>query len=186
LWAFVEQFELYRRLVALREDLAVLRQVAEDDRRHGREYEEAERDPARASTVFEPARLAYERSLRSLAGMARAHGVRAAFCTYTTLLCLNMTEEQKRKSVQVLRLVPGYTLRGVLAGIDAFNETMREQARAQDVLLVDAAKDFPKDLEHFVEHVHHTDKGAALLASRVARVLLEAGWLDARGPVRSH
>jgi lysophospholipase L1-like esterase len=62
-------------------------------------------------------------------------------------------------------------------GMDAFNEAIREVARDEGCLLVDAAREVPQDLEHFVDDVHMTSKGNEAVAASVLRVLLATGSL---------
>lgn len=60
-------------------------------------------------------------------------------------------------------------------GMALFNETTREVAREEGVLLLDLADALPKDLEHFYDDCHYTARGSRVVAERIMQLLVERG-----------
>jgi hypothetical protein len=64
--------------------------------------------------------------------------------------------------------------------MQAFNGAIREIAASEGVVVADAEARVPKTLDNFVDDVHYTRAGAALVAQTVAQTIQEQG-----GAVRS-
>ncbi|HZL98764.1 MAG TPA: GDSL-type esterase/lipase family protein, partial [Planctomycetota bacterium] len=96
---------------------------------------------------------AYRRNLTSMAGIAKAHGVRCIFVT-------SIIDKQNE-----------YVTPVVLDGIAEQNEVMRQVAAEQGVLLVDLAAVYPSG-DYFVDAVHNNAAGATEKARIIADGLL--------------
>jgi hypothetical protein len=64
--------------------------------------------------------------------------------------------------------------------MEAFNATTADVAKAEGVVLIDAASALPKDLRYFVDDVHYTVLGARRLAETIASGIVEEGLIDHR------
>lgn len=59
----------------------------------------------------------------------------------------------------------------------AFNDRTRADAIARGIVLVDLEPKIDKDLDHFVDDVHYTPKGARRIAEEVAATIGQAGLI---------
>jgi len=74
-----------------------------------------------------------------------------------------------------------YPSPGSMAGaMRAYNAAAAGLAARHGVLLCDAAAAVPRDLEHFVDDVHHTERTTALIAGMLADAIVSAGLPDRR------
>ncbi len=80
-------------------------------------------------------------------------------------------EVQRANCASSFFYMPYMSVEGVLAGIEAYNDVIRDVARASDSLLVEGAVTIPGDAQHFADSVHFLDAGCALQARRVVDAL---------------
>lgn len=66
--------------------------------------------------------------------------------------------------------------------MDAYNQAGREVAISYGVNVVDAAERMSRDLDHFVDDVHQTPRGARQLAEMIAQALIDNGALERAQP----
>lgn len=107
---------------------------------------------------------AYRRNLASMAGIARAHGIRPVFVGFVS------DEVSESGSYPGAEKVAA----DILAGVIDFNAAMQQVAREQDVLYIDLRTGFPQGQGCFHDPVHMTAKGTRLKAQAIARGLLPA------------
>jgi lysophospholipase L1-like esterase len=53
------------------------------------------------------------------------------------------------------------------AELDLYNDVLRDLARRQGVVLIDAARSMPKDSKYYFDWIHYSNEGAALMAQIV-------------------
>jgi len=98
----------------------------------------------------------------------------AVFCTTCFSLIVRYTQRAGQSQLAVMGLnYVGLTLTGVCDAYAAVDRTLREVAAAERCPLLDAARGVPSNLEHFVDGVHTTRIGEAVLAKVVAEGLAE-------------
>jgi hypothetical protein len=86
--------------------------------------------------------------------------------------------EKLRASELSLYYMPSLSVEGLLDGFDEYNRVIREVAERRGTVLVEGADEIPGDSVHFADSVHFTEAGSRRMATRVARVLGEAGSLQ--------
>ena len=62
--------------------------------------------------------------------------------------------------------------------MDAVNDIAEKLSLSKGVLFVDAADILPKDVEHFRDDLHYTDKGKRLIAGMIAEKLIASGIIE--------
>jgi hypothetical protein len=68
----------------------------------------------------------------------------------------------------VLQAIPPDTAQTCL---DRLNQTTREVAKENQVLLIDLAREMPNSAKYFYDPIHYTDAGSELVANIVASKL---------------
>lgn len=163
--------QLYGRLASLRRSLEAPEDEWSDVRGRHIEYDEEEIVSA------------FQRSLRTFAGVARAHGIEPVLMTQAN----RFVEEPDLRQSEAWEgfLKPWWERLFEGTGLDyaryqklyaRFNEAIREVAREEGVLLIDLAREVPQDSEHMYDFVHYTSQGSALAARHIVsglRPLLE-------------
>ncbi len=64
--------------------------------------------------------------------------------------------------------------------IELYNEVTRQVAQKDGVLLIDLARELPRNSAYYYDYLHYTEPGAQAVAGIVDRHL--APWLAARYP----
>jgi lysophospholipase L1-like esterase len=80
--------------------------------------------------------------------------------------------------------MPYMSVGGVMAGIAAYNDVIRDVAAETGALLVDDEHSIPGDDEHFVDSVHFTDEGCRKQAERILSAL--PPWPELRKRLVGH
>jgi len=70
--------------------------------------------------------------------------------------------------------------RFMFQAIDLYNQVTRQVAQTNGVLLIDLARELPRDSALYYDYLHYTEPGAAAVAGIVARDL--DPWLTRRYP----
>ena len=117
----------------------------------------------------------YRLNVETFASLARLAGAVPVLMTQPRLARPDATPAMQ--AVMQLHFV-GLTLAGVCDAYAAVDRTLREVAQAEPCPLIDAAREVPADLEHFVDMVHTTAAGGDAVARVVADGL--AGIVAAR------
>lgn len=127
---------------------------------------------------FEPPLRGYEERLRAIAEVCRRNGIDPVFITQPALFgdAVDPVTGVNLGSVQVRGAANGKLWWRVQ---EMYNDVTRRVAADQDVLIVDAARELPKDSRLFYDFIHFTNEGAARLGELVA-TRLEL-YLRARG-----
>jgi len=112
----------------------------------------------------------YRLNVATFVALAQRAGAMPVLMTQPRLMRLDATPAMQ--AVMGLNYV-GLTLTGVCDAYAAVDRTLREVAAAERCPLLDAARGVPSNLEHFVDGVHTTRIGEAVLAKVVAEGLAE-------------
>lgn len=128
-----------------------------------------------------PALAEYEQNLRAILAAARQHRVRCVFLTQPVLWRAGLPHEQERLlwmgGVGNFRFEKGcdyYSTPALRAGMDLYNNTLREVCRAETVDCIDLAALLSKDLSLFYDDCHFNQQGAEQVAETLAGVMNRA------------
>ena len=154
--------------------------------------------PDLSTALFE-----YRRNLNYLVDLAELQSVRLLFLTQPALWRDSMTTQEQRllwlggASPDFMQ-VPGrnyYSVRALKAGMQMYNDVMRDVARERSIELVDLAALVPADTLMFYDDVHFTDAGSRTVADELVRYLqahppfasdaVDIGTAVSRAPHRS-
>lgn len=117
---------------------------------------------------------AYARNLRAAVAALRAAGTRVVLCTYPHMFHMDeaaLRQELGEKRLDsTMRRCP-FTYEGVRLGLQRYNERVREVARSEGVTLCDLERRIPARAELWVDPIHLSDAGAALVGEAVAEAL---------------
>jgi lysophospholipase L1-like esterase len=117
----------------------------------------------------------FQRDLTDLVRRAQSVASLVVLVTFSHRLRHGQTpEEQARAAVTSLYYMPYMSIDGLLTAFDAYNEAIRQVAKATGALLVNDELSIPGDSKHFVDSVHFTDAGSQAMAERVVSVLLKS------------
>lgn len=134
----------------------------------------------------------YERNLRELVDIARAHGERILFLSQPTLWKPDLAPDLEAllwmggPGVGQMKDGAEYYSAGALAkGMRQYNETLLRVCRERGVECLDVAARLPKDGSIFWDDAHFTEEGSRRLAQLVADYLLARTPLAGRSVARS-
>lgn len=125
---------------------------------------------------------AFERNLSDLVRLARSAGVEVMLASQPYLYRPGLSETESAAIVFPSTFCEQDGRRpdldSMIRGMEAFNAASRRVAREAGVPFVDLESLVPKNLEHFVDDVHYTEKGNAIIAAAFARAVTESGFLE--------
>jgi lysophospholipase L1-like esterase len=126
----------------------------------------------------------YANNLRTIAGVAKTHGIRLIFMTQQTTW--GSTDDPTAKDWQwvICRSGERYREDFMAEGLEVLNNEMRGVAKENSLPLYDLAKTMPKTLEFFYDDVHFNNRGAFVAGTELAALILEGQMLSPRA-VRS-
>ena len=125
-----------------------------------------------SSELAEP----FRRELSELVSAAKKVAGTVVLVTFSVRLRAEQSAEQKRESaVSSLFYMPYFTPDSLIQHYAAYNDVIREVARAQGGILIGGENDIPGDGIHFVDTVHFTDAGNRRMSERVANAMAGAG-----------
>lgn len=121
---------------------------------------------------LESGRTLFERNLRSLVAVARAHGAEVVFVTMPLARSpLRFDETAALARGGVLDRMPSHDR--FLADFDAYNESVRRTGAELGAPVIDAARLVPPDDPLFADLVHTTSAGVQVMGEAVGSRLLE-------------
>ncbi|HEY6322348.1 MAG TPA: SGNH/GDSL hydrolase family protein [Thermoanaerobaculia bacterium] len=127
----------------------------------------------RHSRLAPGATATFDRNLRSLAAVARAHGARVALVTQT----IRIRRRQRADDLQYLaQWLPGLAPEAAPGELERLNDVLRARRADEGVQLVDAAAGIGWQDEDFADPLHFSDRGSERFAGFLAAALaLPAG-----------
>lgn len=135
-------------------------------------YTSLEREGARAHQPADPRAFAWFRqSFADFIRLARADSVLPVVVSQGTLVRTETIRDPEVRR-QILYDAVGMTLPVLDRTWSEASQVIEEVAREEGALFADGYGAIPADFEHFVDHVHMTDRGLHRLADELARVLL--------------
>lgn len=133
----------------------------------------------------------YERNLHALVQILKSDGARVVLVTEPALFKPDMNDEERRalwfgRTFCIERRgfwdqtfpSPG----SLQTGMEVYNGVVRRVAAEEGVVLADADAAVPRDLEHFLDDVHHAAPGARKVAETVAQAILAGGLVPDAPP----
>lgn len=123
-----------------------------------------------------PGIIAFERNLNSIISLARENGTKIILMTQPNIYKDSMSTEELSKltmlNVEAIGNGKRWTYKTALNGFRKYNDKIREIALANnDVYLIDLEKIVPKNLEYFIDDVHHNSKTHDLISPFISREL---------------
>ncbi|MHC4662914.1 MAG: SGNH/GDSL hydrolase family protein [Planctomycetota bacterium] len=102
----------------------------------------------------------------------RKSGAKPVLCTFP-IMRGGKHPPQKAEKIEnhLYQYAPGLTQDEAAGALEILNSDLRKQAEENDILLLDLEKDFPRKLEYFIDCCHYSDRGASLLAGKIAAFL---------------
>jgi hypothetical protein len=126
--------------------------------------------------IEEAALSDYSANIISLSGLAVAHGIKPIFLTQPALWKEQMSEEEDNVDWlgSTTRNDRRFRLPGAMSSryLDDLNSRLMATCRKHDLLCLDLAAGYPRDLEHFYDSVHFNERGSELVARRVADFIM--------------
>lgn len=146
--------------------------------------ENAVKDDTRLSTVPAAAERAFAQHMRSLIAVARAGGAKVILSSFATLhdpyrdystrdALAELSDFSKKELHNLLRFILGLTIEGYFKAITRYNEVLKHITTEEKTGWVDNANKVPHHREYFVDRVHFSRTGAALMAESFLPVVLE-------------
>ncbi len=113
----------------------------------------------------------YRDNLRTLAGIARAHGFQLVFATHPSTW--NSTVDPTARERHWMRVYDGvvYSEVAMDAALEELNDVMRAVAMEDSVPLYDLAREIPKSSEYFYDDCHFNREGARTAGLGLARFI---------------
>ena len=148
-----------------------------------RDRPEARTDPAKARRLWaeqEPRVEAYRDRLERLVRMNRERGIDPVLMTQPSLL--GGVDRRTGIDTRAIQVEIWETVDGAFAWrlLDRYNDVTRAVGAEMDVLVIDVARELPKDSTYFYDFFHFTNEGASRVGEIAARALTP--WLARRYP----
>lgn len=114
----------------------------------------------------------YRSRVRELVRLSRAHGIEPVLLTQPALYGADR-DDVTGVSLRWIEVDAKRQLHGGLAWriLEEYNDVVREVGAAEDVLVVDLARELPKSSRLYYDFVHFADEGAREVAAITARAL---------------
>ena len=122
----------------------------------------------RYDEVISPGIEAFKRNMRNMIYVARGNGIDVILSTYAMSLNRKNLVERPEKFKNLWGYVPDLTYEGMLDAKLKYNQTIRDVAKEEGVMLVDNAELIPESFEYYYDHCHLNDKGMNLMAKNSA------------------
>ena len=113
----------------------------------------------------------YGNNLKTIAGVARAHGIQLVLMTQQTTWNGPNTPEMKEWQSMLCRGTVRYREDLMDQAMETFNDQMRQTARQYSLPLYDLARTMPKSRDFFYDDVHFNDQGAHDVGLQLAALI---------------
>ncbi|MFQ5546077.1 MAG: SGNH/GDSL hydrolase family protein, partial [Acidiferrobacterales bacterium] len=132
----------------------------------------------RVSDIPLAAEQTFAQHLRTLIAIARSGGAKVVLSSFATLhdpkknynksqVTETLTPLQKREFYNLLHFTPGLTIEGIFKGIERYNAILNKVAEEEQTAWVDNANGIPHGDKYFIDRVHFSADGAALMAQNL-------------------
>lgn len=141
-------------------------------------------DKGRLASIPTEAEQAFDQHIRALIGVARAGGAQVVLSSFATLhdpglnyhrqeTFVGLSPLQQRELAALLHFTPSLTLPGIFDGLNRYNAVLRRVGIQEKTGWVDNGRLLPHADAYFVDRVHFSREGAALMAKNFLPVVLE-------------
>lgn len=145
---------------------------------------DADTGEGRLASIPTAAEQTFDQHIRALIGVARAGGARVVLSSFATLHDLGLdyhsqetfvglSSLQQRELAALVHFTPSLTLPGVIDGFNRYNAVLRRVGAQEKTGWVDNGRLIPHEDTYFVDRVHFSREGAALMAKNLLPVVLE-------------
>ncbi len=121
----------------------------------------------------------FARRLEKLIQISRAHGIEPVLITQPTLYGPGV-DPVTGVNLATLKVQDHFNGRVMFDFIELYNEATRQVAQEHGVLLIDLARELPRNSAYYYDYLHYTEPGAAAVAAILDRHL--SPWLAQRYP----
>jgi lysophospholipase L1-like esterase len=121
----------------------------------------------------------FARRLEKLIQISRAHGIEPVLITQPTLYGPGV-DSDTGVNLATIKVQDRFNGRMMYDFIELYNEVTRQVAQKHGVLLIDLARELPRNSAYYYDYLHYTEPGAAEVARIIDRHL--APWLAQRYP----
>jgi hypothetical protein len=108
--------------------------------------------------------------IQELIALSRAHGMEPVFLTQAVLYGPGV-DELTGINLATLRVTPDLNGEVGWAVLELYNDVVRQRGREAGVLVIDLAREMPKNSTYYYDLMHYTNAGATLVADIVAAQL---------------
>ncbi len=147
--------------------------LAEKYRQGGKEYTDVSEFPSLST---------YSRNLNSFIHSVKADGVHLILGNQANLYKNNVSVDEAKKLIfpNLVCRKNGkyYSMRSIKNGVEQFNNVTQKTAEENKVPFIDFDAILPKNLGYFMDSVHYTEKGNALIASTIFDYIKESHLID--------
>ncbi|MHB9073164.1 MAG: SGNH/GDSL hydrolase family protein [Desulfobaccales bacterium] len=121
----------------------------------------------------------FAQRLERLIQISRAHGIEPVLITQPTLYGPGV-DPVTGVNLATLKVQDRFNGQMMFDFIELYNEVTRQVAQKHGVLLIDLARELPRNSAYYYDYLHYTEPGAAAVAAIVDRHLTP--WLAQRYP----
>ena len=108
--------------------------------------------------------------IQELIALARQHGMEPVFLTQPVLYGPGV-DDLTGINLATLRVTPDMNGEVGWEVLELYNDVVRQRGREADALVIDLAREMPKNSTYYYDLMHYTNAGAALVADIVAAQL---------------
>jgi lysophospholipase L1-like esterase len=138
----------------------------------------------RLANIPDQAVRTFGQHIQSLVSIATAGGAKVVLSSFATLhdprldysdknIIHRLSALQKKEIFAIMNFTPGLTLEAVFDGFNRYNRTLRELAESNNTGWIDNASLVPHKDRYFVDRVHFSRAGAALMANNFLPKILQ-------------
>jgi len=128
-----------------------------------------------------PGLVPFRRNLENLIQVAQNNGTRVVLLTQPYIFKQNMNQEEIAVLYVPTRGAVGqhkeWSIATARRGMEQYNSTLRQIASENDLSLIDLDSSLPRNLEHFIDDVHYTDKSFEMISKLISTGLEKADLL---------
>ncbi len=117
--------------------------------------------------------MRFKQDMQRLNGYLRSKDLKIMLCTYPALISKGNLKKYAPIFLDHRRFYIELSYEGIIDTVSKCNEVIKKLALAYEIELVDVANIIPKTTEYFADNVHYTDRGAHIVAERIAAHLAD-------------
>jgi lysophospholipase L1-like esterase len=114
---------------------------------------------------------AFTENLRKIAELAKNRGIQPLFATFAMPITMENRQSHPGKFRGIDKYLVGLSFVGAIDAHKKYNAAIKQLGRELTVPVADVDAAIPRDFEHFTDHAHFTDKGSALMAKELVKII---------------